>query len=85
MSESVIAESRPTPQRAEKTYKAARKMQPGQFPFRITVSMAEDEVVALARAKTMFRASEAFCLRLAWDNFARQNGLLPQLNGGPNG
>jgi hypothetical protein len=84
MSESVVIEPRPLPQHAEKRRGSERKMQPGQFPYRVTLSMAEDEIQALAQAKKMFRASEAFCLRLAWDNFARANNLFPLNNGGPN-
>lgn len=86
MSETVVTTPRPSPQRAENSHKPARKTQPGQFPYRITMSMAPDQVAALAAAKRRFRASEAFCLRLAWDAFAQAHGLFPvDPNGANNG
>lgn len=71
----------------EQRRKPARKNQPAQFTHRITFSVAPDQVDSLAQAKKIFRASEAFMLRMAWDHFARANHLGPQVaNGGqPNG
>jgi hypothetical protein len=70
--------------RYEEQPKPARKIQPSQFPNRLTVCFADDQVECLQKSKAIYRASESFMLRLAWDTFCRTNGLMPN-NGGPNG
>jgi hypothetical protein len=62
MSENVT----PTAQRVRKT---------PEFPHRLTVCFAPDQVESLAQAKKIYRATESFMLRLAWDNFRRANNL----------
>jgi len=69
-------------QTAEKRRKPARKSPPAQFTHRLTFGIAPDQADTLAQAKKIFRASESFCLRLAWDHFVRANNLTPQLNNG---
>jgi hypothetical protein len=67
----------PAPQRVRK---------PPEFPHRLTVCFAPDQVETLAQAKKIYRATESFMLRLAWDNFCRANQIAPNKNGGlPNG
>jgi hypothetical protein len=82
MTEAVLTASRSVPRFAEDERKPARKSQPPQFPNRLTVCFADDQVEALTAAKKIYRASESFMLRLAWDNFVRANNLSPQLNNG---
>jgi hypothetical protein len=65
----------PTGQRVRKT---------PEFPHRLTVCFAPDQVETLAQAKKIYRATESFMLRLAWDNFVRANNLSPLNNGGQN-
>jgi hypothetical protein len=67
----------PTPQRVRKT---------PEFPHRLTVCFAPDQVASLAQAKKAYRATESFMLRLAWDTFCRTNGFpVNNGNGGHNG
>jgi len=85
MSDAVIVEPRSIPRFAEEQRKPVKKTQPPQFPHRVTFCLAPDQVETLTQAKKIYRASESFMLRLAWDNFVRANNLSPQLNnGGPN-
>lgn len=58
-----------------------------EFPHRLTVCFAPDQVETLAQAKKIYRATESFMLRLAWDNFCRANQISPLNNNGvlPNG
>lgn len=69
-------------QAAAKRPRGLRKGPPARFTHRITFSVASDQVDTLAQATRIYRASEAFVLRLAWDNFCRANNLTA---GAPNG
>jgi hypothetical protein len=60
-----------------------RPRKPPEFPHRLTVCFAPDQVETLAQAKKIYRATESFMLRLAWDNFCRANKITPLINGGP--
>ena len=60
-----------------------RVRKPSEFPHRLTVCFADDQVETLAQAKKMYRATESFMLRLAWDTFCRTNSIHP--NGDPHG
>lgn len=53
-----------------------------EFPHRLTVCFAPDQVQTLAQAKKIYRATESFMLRLAWDQFCRANLIGPQNNNG---
>ena len=48
---------------------AHRVRKPPEFPHRLTVCFAPDQVETLAQAKKIYRATESFMLRLAWDQF----------------
>ena len=63
---------------------AHRLRKPPEFPHRLTVCFAPDQVESLAQAKKTYRATESFMLRLAWDTFCRTNGF-PLSNGARNG
>lgn len=72
MSESVTA----NPHRARKT---------SEFPYRLSHCFAPDQMETLAAARKMFRATDSYLLRAAWDLFCRQNQIVPPNNGGTNG
>jgi hypothetical protein len=59
-----------------------RVRKPPEFPHRLTVCFAPDQVETLAQAKKIYRATESFMLRLAWDNFCRANQISPLNNNG---
>ena len=67
-----------------KPQKAARKSLPPQFPNRLTICFADDQVASLQQVKKAFRCSESFAIRMAFDTFCRTNGFLAN-NGGTNG
>ncbi len=69
MTDTAAIEPRPTLKLPEGKRKTARKSQPVKFPCRISVCFAPDQIQTLAQAKEIYRANEAFMLRLAWDNF----------------
>lgn len=75
MADVVVTEPRSIPKFAEEKRKAVKKTQPAQFPHRITFCMADDQVQTLAAAKKIYRATESFMLRLAWDQWCRANHL----------
>ena len=79
MSDSVIAEPRPTLSLAEKAPKSAAKKQTTQpqFPFRMTVCFAPDQIETLAVARRIYRCTNSFAIRLAWDHFTRANNIIP--------
>jgi hypothetical protein len=62
------------------TPKPARKSQPAQFPHRLTVCFAPDQIENLQQVKKAFRCSESFAIRMAFDAFCRNNGF--PINGG---
>jgi hypothetical protein len=80
MSEAVLTEPRSVPRFAEEPQRPARKSQPPQFPNRLTVCFADDQIENPQQVKKAFRASESFVLRMAFDTFCRTNGFV---NGGP--
>jgi hypothetical protein len=84
MSDAVIAAPHSIPRFAEEQRKPISKTQKAQpqFPCRVTFCMAQDQIETLTQARKMYRASDSFMLRLAWDNFVRANNLSPQLNNG---
>lgn len=84
MSETVSPDAPRTVPRFDEPLKQVKKTQPAQFPHRITFCMASDQVQSLAQAKRIFRATDSFMLRLAWDNFCRANQIAPVNNGGQN-
>ena len=81
MSEVVTASPQSIPKNAERQRKSARKCQPPQFPARLTVCFADDQVENLQQVKKAFRCSESFAIRMAFDAFCRNNGF-PVSNGG---
>jgi hypothetical protein len=80
MTEAVITEPQTIPKFAKDQRTPVRKTQPAQFPHRITFCMADDQVQTLAAAKKIYRASESFMLRLAWDQWCRANHLTGDSN-----
>jgi hypothetical protein len=84
MSEVVISSPASIPKSAERQHKLARKSQTPQFPARLTVCFADDQVENLQQVKKAFRCSESFAIRMAFDAFCRNNGF-PVSNGGHNG
>jgi hypothetical protein len=84
MSEIVTPTAPNTRPRYEERPKASRKTPPPQFPNRLTVCFANDQVTSLQQVKKAFRCSESFAIRMAFDTFCRTNGFA--VNGGsPNG
>jgi len=81
MSDTVTVTQSPIPKNAERQRKLARKSQPPQFPARLTVCFADDQVENLQQVKKAFRCSESFAIRMAFDAFCRNNGF-PVSNGG---
>jgi hypothetical protein len=75
MTDAVVSQPNSIPKFEEQRRKPARKSQPAQFPHRITFCMADDQVQTLAAAKKIYRATESFMLRLAWDQWCRANHL----------
>jgi hypothetical protein len=65
--------------------KPARKSQPRNFPNRLSVGFADDQLATLQQIKTVYRASESFVIRMAFDVFARTNGFPVNNGGGTNG
>ncbi len=84
MSDTVVIEPRPTLKLPEGKRKTARKSQPAQFPNRLTICFADDQVATLQQIKKIYRASESFVVRMAFDTFSRTNGF-PVNGGQPNG
>jgi hypothetical protein len=64
------------------TPSAQRMRKEPEFPHRLTVCFAPDQVETLGQAKKIYRATESFMLRLAWDNFCRANQIFPKINNG---
>ena len=77
MSDAVIAEARSIPRFTDEPPKPVKKPQT-QFPCRVTFCMAEDQIETLAAARKIYRATDSFMLRLAWDHFVRANHLAPE-------
>jgi hypothetical protein len=69
------------------TTAAHRKRNAPEFPHRLSVCFAPDQIETLAAAKKIYRATESFMLRLAWDQFVRANQINAPINnnGGANG
>jgi hypothetical protein len=84
MSDAVIADPRTVPRFTDEARKPVKKSQT-QFPCRVTFCMAEDQIETLAQARKIYRASDSFMLRLAWDHFVRANHLAPITEGNSNG
>ena len=84
MSDTVVMDQRPNPKPAEPQRKAVRKSQPPSYPYRITFCVAPDQKETLGQVTRAYRASEAFVLRMALDQFARSNGFPVNINGGTN-
>ena len=74
MSDAVLGDPRSVPRFAEEPRKPVKKTQT-QFPCRVTFCMAQDQIETLAQARKIYRASDSFMLRLAWDHFCRANNL----------
>ena len=84
MSDAVVSAPRSVPRFADEERKPAKKT-PTQFPCRVTFCMAPDQIETLAEARKIYRATDSFMLRLAWDQFVRANHLAPITNGAPDG
>ena len=63
---------------------AARARRLPEFPHRLTVCIASDQLDTLQQARKIYRATESFMMRLAWDQFCRANQIAPSINGGSN-
>jgi hypothetical protein len=77
MSDAIASEPQPfaspyvTPRK-----RAARKPTPKQFVYRVTVCLDNSELECLNKAKLAFRSTESFLVRMALDNFLKQQGLM---------
>lgn len=75
MAEAGITASQNTPNFAEKPQRSARRIPPGQFPYRVTTSFAPDQIENLKLITKEFRCSENYAIRMAFDSFCRANGF----------
>jgi hypothetical protein len=84
MTDAVTSSPQATLRLPEEKRKSARKSQPAQFPNRLTICIADDQLATLQQIKAAYRSSESFVVRMAFDVFARTNGFTPLNNGGAN-
>jgi hypothetical protein len=83
MSETVTSNAPNMGRQYEVPPKPARKSQPVQFPHRLSICFATDQIENLQQVKKAFRCSESFAIRMAFDTFCRTNGFPVNGNGGP--